>query len=169
MQRSRKPRRGLFPGNWWILSLGGRCPAPAYLYTSATSNLAGAASSDASGYYNLPLLSPGIYQIRVTSPKYQSQEVQELELTVAARIQLDFRMRPLSDVWESGQYKSVFLPGQNTILPFYGPDSIPARSGSFDAQKGKRAPLESTVSEVIDSGRAGTIFRFRAAMSIRYW
>ena len=37
------------------------------IYSSATSNLAGAASSDASGYYYLPLLSPGIYQIRVTA------------------------------------------------------------------------------------------------------
>ena len=46
---------------------------------------------------------PGFYQIRVTAPAYQSQEVQELELTVAARIELDFRLRPLSDVWESGR------------------------------------------------------------------
>jgi Carboxypeptidase regulatory-like domain/TonB-dependent Receptor Plug Domain len=121
------------------------------LYSSATSNLAGAALSDASGYYYLPLLSPGTYQIRVTSPAYQSQEVQELELTVAARIELDFHLRPLSDVWESGQYKSVFLPGQKTIVTFYGPDVDPSKSGSFEAQKGRSEPLESTVSEVINS------------------
>ena len=42
-------------------------------------------TSDASGYYYLPLLSPGLYRVRVTAPAYQSQEVQELELTVAAR------------------------------------------------------------------------------------
>ena len=121
------------------------------LYSSSTSNLAGAALSDASGLYYLPLLSPGPYEIRVTAPKYQSQDVQELELTVAARIELDFRLRPLSDVWESGQYKSVFLPGSKTIVPFYGPDFDPSKSGSFEAQQGRRAPLESTVSEVIDS------------------
>ncbi|HTR36327.1 MAG TPA: TonB-dependent receptor [Bryobacteraceae bacterium] len=121
------------------------------LYSSSTSNLAGAAVSDASGLYYLPLLSPGRYEIRVTAPKYQSQDVQELELTVAARIELDFRLRPLSDVWESGQYKSVFLPGSKTVVPFYGPDFDPSKSGSFDAQQGRRAPLESTVSEVIDS------------------
>lgn len=120
-------------------------------FSSAFTDLAGAAESDASGRYYLPLLSPGAYRIRVTAPAYQSQEVQELQLTVAARIELDFRLRPLSDVWESGQYRSVFLPGQNTILPFYGPDVDPSKSGSFDAQKGRREPLESTVSEVIDS------------------
>ena len=143
--------QGLISGQLVDSVTGRPIAAASVFYSSSTSNLAGAASSDASGYYYLPLLSPGTYQIRVTSPQYQSQEVQQLELTVAARIELDFRMRPLSDVWESGQYKSVFLPGQNTILPFYGPDFDPSKSGSFDAQKGKRAPLESTVSEVIDS------------------
>ncbi len=126
-------------------------PAASVLFSSAVTNLAGASASDASGYYYLPLLSPGIYQIRVTAAAYQSQEVQELELTVAARIELDFRLRPLSDVWESGEYKSVFLPGQKTIVTFYGPDVDPSKSGSFEAQKGKTQPLESTVSEVIDS------------------
>ncbi len=122
------------------------------LYSSSLSNLAGASASDETGYYYLPLLSPGFYQIRVNAPGYQSQEVQEMELTVAARIELDFRLRPLNDVWESGQYNSVFLPGSKTIVTFYGPDVDPSKTGSFEAQKGRRAPLESTVSEVIDSG-----------------
>jgi Carboxypeptidase regulatory-like domain/TonB-dependent Receptor Plug Domain len=144
--------QGLISGQLVDSVTGRPVTAASVFYSSATSNLAGAASSDASGYYYLPLLSPGTYQIRVTSPAYQSQEVQELELTVAARIELDFRLRPLSDVWESGQYKSVFLPGQKTIVPFYGPDLDPSKSGSFEAQKGRSEPLESTVSEVIDSG-----------------
>jgi hypothetical protein len=143
--------QGLISGQL-VDSVTGRPIAAAnVIFSSATTTLAGGASSDASGYYYLPLLSPGIYQIRVMAPAYQSQEVQELELTVAARIELDFRLRPLSDVWESGEYKSVFLPGQKTIVTFYGPDVDPSKSGSFEAQKGRREPLESTVSEVIDS------------------
>ncbi len=55
---------------------------------------------------------------------------------MAARIELDFRLRPLSDVWESGQYNSVFLPGSKTIVTFYGPDVDPSKTGSFEAQKG---------------------------------
>jgi hypothetical protein len=144
--------QGLISGQLADSVTGRPVTAASVFYSSATGNLAGAASSDASGYYYLPLLSPGTYQIRVSSPAYQSQEVQELELTVAARIELDFRLRPLSDVWESGQYKSVFLPGQKTIVTFYGPDVDPSKSGSFEAQKGRSEPLESTVSEVIDSG-----------------
>jgi hypothetical protein len=144
--------QGLISGQLADSVTGRPVMAASVFYSSATGNLAGAALSDASGYYYLPLLSPGTYQIRVTAAAYQSQEVQELELTVAARIELDFRLRPLSDVWESGQYKSVFLPGQKTIVPFYGPDLDPSKSGSFEAQKGRSEPLESTVSEVIDSG-----------------
>ena len=143
--------QGLISGQLADSVTGRPVIAASVFYSSATSNLAGTASSDASGYYYLPLLSPGTYQIRVTSPAYQSQEIQELDLTVAARIELDFRLRPLSDVWESGQYKSVFLPGQKTIVTFYGPDVDPSKSGSFEAQKGRSEPLESTVSEVIDS------------------
>jgi hypothetical protein len=35
-------------------------------------------------YYRLPLLSPDLYQIRITAEGFQAQEAQELELTVAA-------------------------------------------------------------------------------------
>jgi hypothetical protein len=106
--------------------------------------------SDASGYYLLPLLSPGIYQIRVTADTYQAQQVEGVELTVAARMDLDFRLRPLSDVWEAGQYDSVFLPGSKTIVTFYGPDVDSTKSGSFDALRGRSEALQSTISEVID-------------------
>ena len=143
--------QGLISGQLVDSVTGRPVPSAKVVFSSALTNLAGAAVSDASGYYYLPLLSPGIYQIRVIAEAYQAQEVQELELTVAARIELDFRLRPLSDVWESGQYRSVFLPGQKTIVTFFGPDVDPGKSGSFDAQKGQRQPLESTVSEVIDS------------------
>ncbi len=127
------------------------------LYTSASSNFSGASASDSSGYYYLPLLSPGFYQIRVNAAGYQSQEVQQIELTVAARVELDFRLRPLSDVWESGEYRSVFLPGSKTIVTFFGPDVDPSKTGSFEAQKGRRGALESTVSEVIDSGEINNL------------
>jgi len=120
-------------------------------YSKRTTASTGAALTDAEGYYYLPLLSPGFYRVRVEAKNFQAQEVQELELPVAARLELEFRVRPLSDVWEGGQYKSVFLPGYKTIVTFFGPDVDSSRSGSFDAQKGKLGALESTVSNVIDA------------------
>lgn len=142
--------QGLISGRL-INSATGKPIAGAHIeYLSALSNLGGGSESDVAGYYYLPLLSPGFYQVRVTADGYQSQEIQELELTVAARIDLDFRLRPLNDVWETGQFNSVFLPGGRTIVTFFGPDVDTTKSGSFDAQRGRRAALESTVSEVID-------------------
>ncbi len=63
---------------------------------------------------------------------------------------MNFQLRPLNAVWESGQYRSVFLPGSKTIVTFYGPDVDSSRSGTFEATQGRRGALESTVSQVID-------------------
>ena len=133
-----------------LSSITGR-PIAAAAIEYSTGSASGSAASDSAGYYYLPLLSPGTYRVRVAAASYQSQEVQELELPVAGRIELDFRLRPLSDVWEAGQYNSVFLPGSKTIVTFFGPDVDTSRSGSFDAQKGRVGSLEATVSQVIDS------------------
>ena len=147
---SAQTTQGLISGRLLNSSTGVPISGASIVCSSSLTNLSAGAVSDSSGYYLLPLLSPGVYQVRVTAAGYQAQEVQELELTVAARIDLDFRLRPLNDVWESGLYNSVFLPGSRTIVTFYGPDVDTTKTGSFEAQKGRREALESTVSEVID-------------------
>ncbi len=119
-------------------------------YTNAATGVNGSGTSDASGFYALPMLTPGFYRVRVEAAGFQAREVQELELAVAARLELDFTLRPLNDVWEAGQYRSVFLPGTETIVTFYGPDVDTSRSASFEATRGKRGALESTISEVIN-------------------
>jgi hypothetical protein len=135
-----------------VNSVTGRPIATANIsFASDTSTSAGSSNSDADGYYALPLLSPGTYRVRATAMGFQAQEVQELELTVASRIDLSFRLRPLSDVWELGQSNSVFLPGSKTIVTFFGPDVDTSRTGSFEANQGRRVPLETTVSSVIRS------------------
>src|ERR1017187_3677383 len=126
-------------------------------YTSETLAATGTLQSDAGGYYFLPLLSAGTYSIRTTADGYQSQELEQLELPVAGRVQIDFKLRPLSDVWESGQYRSVFLPGSKTIVTFYGPDVDTSRSGTFEGQSGKRGTLDTSVSYVIDPAQIGDL------------
>ena len=103
-----------------------------------------------SGAYALPFLSPGVYRLRIAATGYQPQEVHELVLAVAARLELTLHLRPLTDVWEAGQHRSVFLPQSEGVLTFYGPDVDTSRSGAFEATRGTRGALESTVSEVID-------------------
>jgi outer membrane receptor protein involved in Fe transport len=108
------------------------------------------ARSDAGGRYAVPLLPPGLYFVRASAESYQAQEVQELTLAVAGSIELDLRLRPLHDVWESGQYRSVFLPGTKAIVNFYGPDVDTSRSSFVEAPRAAAGTIESTVSAVID-------------------
>jgi hypothetical protein len=149
--------QGLISGSI-INSVTGRPIAGAAItYSSATLAATGTLQSDSGGYYFLPLLSAGTYSIRTTANGYQSQQLEQLELQVAGRIQIDFRLRPLSDVWEAGQYRSVFLPGSKTIVTFYGPDVDTSRSGSFEGQQGKRGTLDTSVSYVIDPTQIGDL------------
>ncbi|HEV8148087.1 MAG TPA: carboxypeptidase-like regulatory domain-containing protein, partial [Bryobacteraceae bacterium] len=105
--------------------------------------------SDRSGYFTLPLLSPGFYRIHVQAATYQAQEVYQLEVPVAGRLDIQFRLRPLSDVWETRQYRSVFLPDSEAVLTFYGPDVDTSRSANFDPNRGRPSDLETSLSYVI--------------------
>jgi len=98
----------------------------------------GAVRSDTSGYFVLPLLSPGQYKLRVSAASYQPQEVYELELAVASRIDFTFRLRPLSDVWEQGRYRSVLFPESESLLTFFGPDLDLSRSSLSNRPKERR-------------------------------
>jgi hypothetical protein len=106
--------------------------------------------SGAAGYFVLPLLSPGPYRLRVEAQKYQAAEVHQLEVPVAGRLDLQFRLRPESDVWQAGQYRSVFLPNSEALLTFYGPDVDTSRTASFATPHANRGALEASISQVID-------------------
>ena len=117
--------------------------------SNRANNSVSATRADAGGFFVLPLLSPGVYRVRISAENYQPQELHELELPVAGRIDISFRVRPLNDVWEAGQYRSMFLPGTKTIVTFYGPDVDSSRSASFDGVRPNRGILESSVSQVV--------------------
>jgi len=140
--------QGLISGRLVDSITGSPIGGAAIEYSSSSS---GTALSGADGYYYLPLLSPGLYRVRVTAAGFQAQELEELELPVAGRIELDFKLRPLSDVWEAGEYQSVFLPGSKTVVTFFGPDVDSSKTGSFDSQGGRVGAMEASVSQVIDS------------------
>ena len=147
---SAQTTQGLIAGRLVNSQTGAPVSGAQVSYSNSATSSSGVATSDARGNFFLPMLSPGQYRIRATATGFQSREVQELELPVAARLELNFQLRPLNDVWEAGQYRSVFLPGSKTIVTFYGPDVDSSRSGSFEATQGRRGALESTVSQVID-------------------
>jgi 5-hydroxyisourate hydrolase-like protein (transthyretin family) len=81
-----------------------------------TSNVAHSATTSNSGDFVLPLLSPGIYRIRIDAGEhYQPQEVHELELPVSSHLRLIGKLRPVEDVWEQRQRRSVFLQDESTL------------------------------------------------------
>ena len=146
--------QGLISGRLLDSITGDPIGGAAIEYSSSST---GTALSQADGFYYLPLLSPGLYRVRVTAPGFQGQELEELELPVAGRIELDFKLRPLSDIWEAGEFQSVFLPGSKTVVKFYGPDVDSSKTGSFDAQKGRVGTMEASVSQVISSQEINSV------------
>src|SRR3954454_24761684 len=147
---SAQTTQGLISGRLLDSRTGQPVAGAAVSFSSAAGGDRGAVKSDPEGFYYLPLLSPASYTLQVTAPEYQGQQLYELILPVAARLELHYLLRPLTDVWEAGQYRSVFLTGTKTIVTFFGPDVDPSRTGSFDSQRGRVAPLQSTLSQVVD-------------------
>jgi hypothetical protein len=142
--------QGLISGQVVDLQDGSPIADAQVTYASLAASSTGTARTNASGYYALPLLPPGVYQVRVTADRYQAQELHELELAVAAFLEINFRLRPLTDVWEQGQYRSFFPPNTNVVLTFFGPDVDSSHFRTFEGTRRAAGGLESTVSQVID-------------------
>ena len=70
---------------------------------------AGSGSTNEQGFYTFAFLPPGTYQVRVRvignvprTGDYQPQEIQQIELFVASRLEVNFALRKLTDVWQAG-------------------------------------------------------------------
>ncbi len=113
--------------------------------------LAATSVADSGGHYFLPQLTPGVYRVRVTASSFQPNEAAEVEVAVASNVDLDFRLRPIADVWEAGRYRSVFLPGTKTEVAFFGPDVDLSRTGNYEGVTGRKEALETSISQVIDT------------------
>ena len=103
--------QGLISGRITDSSSGRPIRSASILWTHTATGTSGGVTSNSEGYYYLPQLSPGRYRVRVTADAFQPQDLYELELLVAARLDLDFRLRPLNDVWEQNDYRSVSFSG----------------------------------------------------------
>lgn len=126
-------------------------------YENLDSEAQGSQRSSPDGNYYLPLLSPGSYRVRVSpsldsaskSHPYQAREVYGVAVPVAGYVQLDFDLRPLSDVWERNRYRS-YVFRNNSVVPFFGPDIDPSYLGDFEPNRFVGGQLEPSLSAVID-------------------
>src|SRR4051794_1931757 len=85
--------QGLIAGRVVDSSSGQPLPGAAISFLSPATNTTGSVLTGPSGYYVIPLLPPGQYRLRVMVDRYQPQELNELDLAVAARLDLNFRLR----------------------------------------------------------------------------
>ena len=107
------------------------------------------AVSDRSGYYSLPLVSPGSYVLRAAAGSYQPREVHGVALAVAALVEVDLVLRPMADVWEQGEYRGLLPVGDRGLAPLFGPDIDRGRTALVRfpsvAQAGQDAALSSVI------------------------
>ncbi len=75
--------QGLISGRITDAYTGAPVAGAVISFQSAATAGNGSSKTDASGYYTLPLLSPGLYRIRAADARYQAQEMHELEVPVA--------------------------------------------------------------------------------------
>jgi hypothetical protein len=120
-------------------------------YTHLDSTTSGGGLTGYDGSFLLPLLSPGTYRLEVSATGYQAQEINDLALDVGGKLSLEFRLRPLSDVWELKSRNSVVARGSTEVRAFYGPDVNPNRIAIIEPSLSQESKLDSSVSYVIDS------------------
>lgn len=119
------------------------------VYSARRDGQKGSAAAGAGGRYHLPMLSPGTYALRAEAAGYQAQEMHEVVLPVAGFLEIDFRLRPLSDVWERGLGRGVLPMGNRGVVTFYGPDLDTTRSAALAPSGPPPGDRKPAVSEVI--------------------
>ena len=142
--------QGIITGRVVDSRSGAPLPAARILYRNTQTSENGVAAADPSGLYSMPSLPPGTYIIRAESPDYQAREIQSLELNVAARLEIDFSLRPLREALQPGDYNSDLLPGAEAILPVIGPDLEAGRSAPVEVTEVQSAIRQPSLSYVVD-------------------
>jgi hypothetical protein len=119
-------------------------------FVAVDGKTSGVRSTGLDGSYNLPLLAPGVYRLKAESNLYQPREYDEITLAVAGFLEVDFELRPLSDVFEQDIGHSFYFPSSQRLLNFYGPDIDTTRTTLVTPLDGRQGRLTTSVSYVID-------------------
>ena len=123
----------------------------------------GSGTSDDRGFYAFEFLAPGMYRVRVciagcdslrgkipSIGDYQPQEIYGLEVFVAARLELNFALRKLSDVWSAGIAKGLYEQTTTAIVHYYAADVAQLKSAYLQLVPYQSSSLDATVSYVVD-------------------
>ena len=134
---------------------------------SASADVPGVIRADTRGFYSLSSLPPGVYTIRAEAVDHQPGEIQQLEVTVSAFLEINFELRPLSAALDSRAYSRDAR--ERPILPVLGPDldtGLSAAVQTTTVQSLLRQPSLSYVITPREIARAPLSARNVFAMSI---
>ncbi len=141
--------QGIIAGRITQLATGGPIAGAEISWTNTGTNAHGSQHSAASGDYALAPLSPGTYEIRVDANGYQARELDEIQLAVASRIDLDFSLRPSSDTLAAESARSLSLPGTAYRVTIFGPD-VEVLTVPVTVPSEEQSLLDSTRSQLIN-------------------
>ncbi len=141
--------QGLLAGRIRDLRTAEPIPQATVRYWNLSSGWSGETDSR-EGRYAILLLPPGEYRVRVTAPGYQGQELTNLRVGIAARLDLDFALRKRGEPWTSPPKLS---PGAGTVVTFFGPDVDQVRLGRYRPNPGRAGALEAALSNVVPRER----------------
>ena len=116
--------------------------------TNAGTHHVDQATTDAHGYYALPLLSPGTYLLVAKKDGFQSG-LYRLDLSISSSLTVDFDLRPLWDVWGNESYRYEHT-SNDRLVNFYGLDAAVVRASGLRLFNPQATPLYSSVSYVVD-------------------
>jgi hypothetical protein len=143
--------QGLISGRVANQASGQPLPYATVSYENSAAGARGERQADGLGFYSLPLLPPGLYRLRATAgPLYQPREFQAIPLGVAGLLEIDFELRPMSDVMDAKQARGIYFPSARVLLDFYGPDVDSGRALLLEPLQVGEGKLQATVSQVVD-------------------
>lgn len=118
-------------------------------WTNAATSAHGSQRSSLSGFYALAPLSPGSYVIRVEADGFQPRELDEVQVAVAGRVDLDFALRATAETVESASVRPVTLPGNPFLVTIFGPD-VEILTSPIILPQEEQSLLDSTRSQLVD-------------------
>ena len=101
------------------------------------------------GKYYIPLLSPGVYTVRVTTPAYQARTGFEVVVFVGGTTNLDLPLRQADDVYSQQLYTQGFASGTDAIVHVYAADLTATQSQPLGALRSKSSSAEASQSYIM--------------------
>jgi hypothetical protein len=147
--------QGLILGRVYNAKTGRRLASAEIYCRNLETSEARVTFSDAEGQYAFPQLSPGTYWLRVEVPPdavpYQPREASDVWLAVSGRVEINFPLRLLTDVYNQELYAGTLTGDSDALVHIFAADADRVRAAPVGALDVTLSSLQSSVSYAIDT------------------